>query len=131
MVDFKSDATVTTPSWDILKLLALEKRESLILSVEFYFKNQYLGSDSENDLNIIRARLWCLYYELESWIKRTKQQAEIESLQLNIKEGDEKQILSAVSYINQFMDEMNLTRIDTKKVYNKGRVEVENELQQM
>lgn len=132
MVNFNDEATVTTPSWDILKLLALEKRENVILSIEFYYKNKAQGSDEEHDLDIIRSRLLCLFYELESWLKRTaKDQEEVETLRMNIFEGDEKQVFSAITYLNDFMDRMNLTRIDTKKVYDKNRVEVENELKEL
>jgi len=133
MVDFHSDAMVTTPSWEILKLLALEKRENLMLAIEFYFKNKYLGSDVEQDTNIIRGRLWCLYYELEAWLIRTYATKEINEVKRKIDSrirddaGNPKEVFEAASFINKFMDDKKLTRIDNIKSIDRTRVELENE----
>ena len=129
MVDFNSEATVTTPSWELLKVLALEKRENLLLSVEFFFKNKLANEDVEHELNIIRARLWCLYYELEAWMLRNNQ--DVLSLRSQISSKSEVEVLAAVSAVNKFMDDKGLTKIDTKSVYNKMRTEEENERREL
>jgi len=131
MVDFNNEGTVTTPSWDLLKILALEKRENLLLSVEFFFKNKYQGSDDDHDIGIIKTRLWCLYFELEAWLNRSYSIAEIDQLKLWIEDRDYKVVLRAITFLNKFMDEKSLIKIDTKQIYNKKRTETENEIHQL
>lgn len=133
MVDFNSEGTVTTPSWDLLKILALEKRENLILSIEFFYRNKYQGGDEEHDLNMIKTRLWCLYFELEAWLIRSYKDnpQEIIRLKDQIEAADYKIVLEAATFLNKFMDNMSLIKIDTKQVYNKKRTEVENEMHQL
>lgn len=127
MVDFKDERTVTTPSWEILKLLALEKRENLMLAIEFYFKHKYDDQVLEQDINIVRGRLWCLYYELEAWLKRSYDDVLLASFRVKIDSKDIVEVFEVVTFINKFMDDKKLTRIDTRNVYDKTRVEVENE----
>lgn len=133
MVDFNNEGTVTTPSWDLLKILALEKRENLILAIEFFHRNRYQGGDEEHDLNMIRTRLWCLYYELEAWLLRSYKDSpeEITRLKNHIEAQDYHTVLEAATFLNRFMDNMSLIKIDTKQVYNKKRTEVENEMHQL
>lgn len=133
MVDFNSEGTVTTPSWDLLKILALEKRENLILAIEFFHRNKYQGQDEDHDLDMIRTRLWCLYYELEAWLNRSYKDhlEEIEKVKAQIDDPDYRVVLEAVGFLNKFMDNMSLIKIDTKQVYNKKRTEVENEMHQL
>lgn len=131
MVDFNNEGTVTTPSWDLLKILALEKRENLLLSIEFFFKNKYQGSDDEHDLGIIKQRLWCLYFELEAWLNRSYCLDDIDRLKGWIESPDYLIVLQAVTFLNKFMDEKSLIKIDTKQIYNKKRTETENEIHQL
>lgn len=131
MVDFNNEGTVTTPSWDLLKILALEKRENLILSIEFFYKNRLQGVDDDHDLNIIKARIWCLYFELEAWLKRTYDPVIIDELVSWIESNEYKIVFKAISFLAKFMDDKSLTKIDTKQVYNKRRTETENEMHQL
>jgi hypothetical protein len=127
VVDFKSDGTVTTPSWELLKILALEKRENLMLGLEFYYKHRYDDQGQEQDLNIVRARLWCLYYELEAWLIRAKSEQVIKQVTAKIDSKDKDEVLGVVTFFNKFMDENKLTRIDNIKPIDRTRVELENE----
>lgn len=136
MVDFNSEATVTTPDWQVLKILALEKRENLILSVEFYWKNKYTDAETGQEIPIIKARLWCLYYELEGWLNRAYSKKktgakDLVELKKKFESNNIHTLLEAVTALNSFMDEQGLTRIDTKQVYDKNRVEVENAKHQL
>lgn len=126
MVDFNNEQTVATPSWDVLKILVLEKRENVLLAVEFYLKQKFASRDQEGDLYLIRSRLWTLYYEMEGMLETKKSSEELQKLRalINHKEGD--QVLSAFSNLNRFMYEINLTKLDTKRVYDKTRTEREN-----
>jgi hypothetical protein len=127
MVDFKTDGTMTTPSWEIIKLLALEKRENLMLAIEFYFKHKYEEHESEQDINIVRARLWVLYYELEAWLKRTFQEEALLLYRARIDSNKVDEVFEVVSWLNKFMDDKKLTRIDNIKSIDRTRVELENE----
>ena len=130
MVDFNKEGTVTTPSWEILKFLAMEKRENLNLSIEFYYKNKYTQQETGDELSIIRARLWCLYYELKAWMERVNKE-EAEQVKKWIQSKTESEIFSAVDYLLMFMDKQNLTKIDTRKVYNKSIVGEEDAVNNM
>lgn len=127
MVDFNAGETVTTPSWNVLKILALEKRENLILAIEFYFKNKYLGDNQDHDVDMIRTRLWCIYYELEAWLIRSRTAREIQDFKEFVNHDKPEKVLEAVSFINKFMDEKNLTKIDNIKTIDRTRVELEND----
>jgi hypothetical protein len=127
MVDFRSDATVTTPSWELLKILALEKRENLMLAIEFYFKHKYDEQALEQDLDMIRSRLWCLYYELEAWLKRSYAHAELDAVHLKIDSKSADEVFEVVTFLNKFMDDKKLTRIDNLKSFDRTRVELEND----
>lgn len=130
MVDFNKEGTVTTPSWEILKFLAMEKRENLNLSIEFYYKNKYTGQESGDELSIIRARLWCLYYELKAWMERVSRE-EADKVKKQIESKSEADVFLAVDYLLMFMDKQNLTKIDTRKVYNKSIVGEEDAVNNM
>jgi hypothetical protein len=130
VVDFNKEGTVTTPSWEILKFLAMEKRENLNLSIEFYYKNKYTQQETGDELSIIRARLWCLYYELKAWMERVNKE-EAEQVKKWIQSKTESEIFSAVDYLLMFMDKQNLTKIDTRKVYNKSIVGEEDAVNNM
>lgn len=125
MVDFNKEGTVTTPSWEILKFLAMEKRENLNLSIEFFYKNRYTQQETGDELSIIRARLWCLYYELKAWMERVNKE-ESDQIKMWIKSKEEKDIFEAIDKLLAFMDKQNLTKIDTRKVYEKSRAEAED-----
>jgi hypothetical protein len=127
MVDFHSDATVTTPSWEILKILALEKRENLMIAIEFFYKEKYLEADEAHNIDIIRARLWCLYYELEAWLLRTFTSDAVTQLKAKIDSKKVDEVFEVVTFLNKFMDDRNLIRIDNIKPIDKTRVELENE----
>jgi hypothetical protein len=127
MVDFRSDATVTTPSWELLKILALEKRENLMLAIEFYFKHKYDDQGIGQDLDMIKSRLWCLYYELEAWLKRTLDETVLKTMRLKIDSKNADEVLEVVTFLNKFMDDKKLTRIDNLKSFDRTRVELEND----
>src|SRR4030043_801417 len=110
MVDFKNDGMMTTPSWEVIKILALQKREDLMLAIEFYYRHKYDGQESEHDIDFVRARLWVLFYELEAWLKRTYDEQTILLYTSKIDSKVVKDVFEVVSWVNKFMDEKKLTR---------------------
>ena len=129
MTDFRNE-TMTTPSWELIKILALQKREDLMLAIEFYMKHKYEdrhSDDNELDLNFVRARLWVLYYELEAWLKRAYSEEVILLYTGKIDSKKKEEVFEVVSWINKFMDEQKLTRIDNIKKSDTTRVMQDNE----
>ena len=128
MADFRNDGTMTTPSWELIKILALQKREDLMLAIEFYMKHKYEDQhESEQDINFVRARLWVLFYELEAWLKRAYSEQVILLYTGKIDSKEKKDVFEVVSWINKFMDEQKLTRIDNIKKNDTTRVMLDNE----
>lgn len=127
MVNFNDGETITTPSWNVLKILALEKRENVMLAIDFFFKNKYIGDDQDHDIDMVRTRLWCLYYELEAWLQRTYNNKDLQDLKALFDHKDYKKVLEAFSFLNKFMDEKNLIKIDNIRSRDRTRVELEND----
>lgn len=131
MVDFNSEATVTTPRHSLLQVLALEKREYLIQAVEFYYKNKYLNQSMGTELGVIKSRAWALYFELKHILKRKLKPDLLKKIEANIISDQETEVLAAVDEINLFMDAAGFTKIDTKKVYDGTNTELENEIKEL
>lgn len=129
MADFRNDNTMTTPSWELIKILALQKREDLMLAIEFYMKHKYEDQHEDNDveLNFVRARLWVLYYELEAWLNRAYDNEVILLYTGKIDSKKKEEVFEVVTWINKFMDEQKLTRIDNIKKQDNTRVMQDNE----
>lgn len=123
MVNFDNETTITRPAIDIIRVLVLEKREDCISAGKGYHKVALEGascSDSE-----FRSRLWALYSELRSSLKRHYPK-DYEVMKENILRGEEEDLFNTFDKINEFLDMIKLTRLDTQKVYDSTRVEIEN-----
>lgn len=131
MVDFNNEATVTTPSSKLLQVLALEKRENLLLAVEFYYKNRFTEQEKGTELGVIKSNLWLLYYELQHLLMRKRKPEELEKLRAYMISDNVELIFKAVDELNLFMDEVHLTKIDNKRVYDSTNTELENELNEL
>ena len=119
MVNFDNDNTIGTPAIDIVRVLVLEKRTNIIEVLESINKRE--GEDSF-DNHVLKARIQSLYWELEGMLKRKKLDKEI-SLLIFTKESDYDNLVKAFSMINTHMDAIRLTRIDTRNVVDRTRVE--------
>lgn len=135
MVDFNNDATVTTPSWELLKILALEKRENLLLGLEAYYKDVEHQVNADHEQAIVKVRLRVLFLEVYGWYVRASQQdgrlPEPGQVWSKIESKVWKDNLDVCLFLLQWLDQVNLTRIDTKRVYDKLNAEVENEYNQL
>lgn len=98
-----------------------------MLAIEFYMRRKYESQEVEHDIDFVRARLWVLFYELEAWLKRVYDEKTILLYTGKIDSKDKKEVFEVVSWINKFMDEQKLTRIDNIKNIDRTRVERENE----
>lgn len=137
MVDFNNEATVATPSWDVLKILALEKREHLFAALEYYYKKKNIERQTGDELGIIKARLQTLYLELQGMLQKDDDFRTLDKegkphqkgldFQKQMLSDKEEDIVDACQKLNLFMYKVNLTKVDTKRQYDRTRVESEND----
>lgn len=125
MVNFDNEATIGTPAVDIERVIILEKRNNLFEALEDYQNKKFSGVQA--DLNFVRSRLRILFFEIQATLKRRLGKKEYPIFRDGIlKAESEGEILKYIYAINEILDEMRLTRIDTKKVYDSLNIEAEN-----
>lgn len=124
MVDFDNESTITTPASEIVKILILQRRYDLFEAVEKFQKQKAVGTDP--DISLLKSRLYTLYLEVQSALKRKLKKEDYNILREKILSDSETTLFEAVDSINDFLDSIRLTVIDTRKVYDSTRVETEN-----
>jgi hypothetical protein len=124
MVNFNNDTTVTTAPADIVKITRLEKRYNLFEAMEAYYKDLRAGQDTEREIIIVGVRALNLAWELAGELKRKGQ--DMKDIKTNLLSNKEELVISQAEDLNLFCDDIGLTRIDIKKVYDTTRVENEN-----
>lgn len=129
MVDFNAETTVGTPASDVIRILILQRRADLFEAWEHYKKQGFQGIDSS--LAVVRARLFTLWLELQAGLKRRLKDPEYKAIEKLIKSDDEQDIMQAIYTLNEELDKIKLTQIDTKKQYDKTRVESEHKQRRM
>ena len=126
MVDFNNEATIGTPSTEVVKILILQRRYDLMESLEKH--NRLQNQNQDSDTSTLRARLFTLFMEIQAGLKRRLPTKEYTELLDWMNSEEETDIMQAVYKINEELDKINLTKIDTKKVYDSTRVEKENRM---
>ena len=129
MVDFNNETTVSTPAVDIVRVLILQRHNDLIEAFEHI--NKLEGLEQSDDIQIIRARMFSLYLQISEVLTRQLKPEEMTEFKRRLKEGDMAELTESIIKINEVLDAIKLTRVDTKKVYDPSRVEVENELKEL
>lgn len=142
MVDFNNEITVGTPAADVVKILILQARANVFDSLEKY--NRDKNRNIESDKATLKARLGTWFLEHEAFIRRQisnikKKQEQKEALaEFNtrlhdflISEEEIKDIdlIDHVCYLNKVCDDIRITRIDTRKQYDRTRWEKDNKEQ--
>ena len=128
MVDFDNETTVTVPPTDLLRVLILQRRNDLFEALESY---QKVCEQSEPPLNIIQARMLTLFLEIQPVMKRKLSKADYEALWVLVQGGTIEDMINATVIINDFLDSFGLLKIDFKNVYDKTRVELENQVKSL
>lgn len=124
MVDFNNEATIGTPAVDVVRILILQRRSDLIEALEQYNKMEYRNASP--DLSIVRARLVSLYIELRAGLKRRLKKEEFTSIEKAMGQSEKDRILYCVNYLNGYLDDMRLIRLDNKPNVNKTKWEEVN-----
>jgi hypothetical protein len=113
MVDFQSEAAITTPDTQITKVLILEKQENVLLAFE------KLEQDGEEDdpgqLLILKARINCLRRALRGWYLEVKKPEEYLELVKLSKSTTKDELEQATELMTQFLFDNGLTKINLKK----------------
>lgn len=136
MVDFDNEKTVGTPALDVEKISILQRRYDLIEAYELYKKANF--SHAAGHLSLVRARLVSLFMELQACLKRrmasgkaTEESKEAFNRIVRAcfdKEVKEEEIREVFFIINEELDNIRLTRVDTQKSYDSSKVEEENKM---
>lgn len=124
MVDFNNEVTVGTPAVDVVRILILQRRSDLIEALERYNKQEY--QNSTPDISVVRARLVSLFIELQAGLKRRLKVKQYEDLLEKVYAGDKESIYWCIDYINNYLDEIRLTRLDNKPQVDKTNWEEHN-----
>lgn len=127
MVDFNNDATVGTPAVDVERISILQRRYDLIEAIEYYRKKRLDGAAFP--ISVVRSRLFSLFLEVQACLKRRLKPEDYNNLfSICYDSKEELELLDAVYKINEVLDELRLTRIDTQKVYDSTDTEAENKI---
>jgi hypothetical protein len=126
MVDFNNDATVATPATDVIRILILQRRNDCIEAIEAYMRN--LGKMGAADPYEVRARIYSLYLELQAALRRRLPEAEYQALRVLVVNHYTAiiDLVRCFEFMNQWLDENKLIRIDTKKQYDSTLVTEED-----
>lgn len=124
-MDFNNETTVGVPAADVERISILQRRYDLIEAYEDYRKKKLMNAGVQ--LSIVRARLFSLFIEVQAMLKRRMSKADYD-LVLNgcLDSTNEFEIREIIFKINEQLDEVKLTRIDTSRVYDQTDVEAEN-----
>jgi len=123
MVNFDDTNTIGTPAVDIVRVLVLEKRTNVIEVLETINKRE--AKDSF-DNGLLKARLQSLFWEIQGMLIRKEKADEIKKIIFSEKPSY-KDLVEAFSTINQSLDTIRLTRIDTKTQVDTRRVKNVND----
>ncbi len=125
MVDFNNETTIGTSAVDIVRVLVLQSRKYTFEAWEKYRKQKACNIDA--DLSLVYSRLHAWFDELQASLKRRMKPEEYKALKVKLnKKDDETSLLDVTYFLNEYLDDIRLTRLDTKKDYDKTDWESEN-----
>lgn len=137
MVDFNNEATIGTPAVDVQRITVLQRRYDLFEVLEDHKKKTLSGVSFP--FSYVQARLMTLFLELQGMLKRRWKDKGKEELKqayddlYNVCMGkkdsaSEEDYIKAILKLNEFLDELNLTKLDTRQQYDSGDMEKENDV---
>lgn len=134
MVDFNNESTVATPPGEVVKIVVLERREQVIEALESYHHMEGAGQSLEHKRDILRARVMALWYEVQAMVKRKTKAAkgtEEDPTYSMVQEAitaakTEEKLLDAFCWLNEFVDWLGLTVIDSRARYDRTNIEDAN-----
>ena len=113
MVDFNNEMTITTPAYDILKVLILQRRDGFIESLEAYNRTKSKGVIAST--YEVRSRLISLFEEIRSSFLSSETDKEVMEIEAKIKNDDIDSIMEVYHIIDEWLYKKKLTQFDTGK----------------
>jgi hypothetical protein len=130
MVNFNDSQTVSTPALNINKVLIIQRRAELIDALEQYKISVYANAPNQKFKAILRGKLNSLFTEIKSMLKRKydkKEEGNYQKLKTLIESDDTYDTYEALDKINDFLDELDLTRIDVRRQIDTSKIEEMNQ----
>jgi hypothetical protein len=131
MVDFNNDSVSSKPPKEILNLVVIERWYNFQDSWEMYNRDKFKGVVTS--LAIPRARLLSLYLVCCALLKRKLKADEYDKVVLVCTNPQVSTtadaILDCYYLINNVLDSIELTKIDTKQTYNRLDISKSNKAQ--
>lgn len=128
MVDFNNEVTVGRPAVDVERILILQRRNDVIEALEAYHQVDARGAQAET--HVMQARIRSLYYEIAGMLNRRhrskKEKPKYEAFLEKLNSEKHEDLIEAFTFINNFLDTIRLTRIDTKTDYDRTDIEEDN-----
>jgi len=115
MVDFNNETTIATPSFELVKILIMEKAENVSLAIGLLEKNKALNMDVEHELAWVISRNKTLFYSIEPWIKDAEGQIDLNNMLLDLDKVEEEAQLNLYRYMVSFLYKYGLTKINLRK----------------
>jgi len=132
MVNFESDATLGTNRSHILDLIVLGRRDEWLNTYQKYSIALLDNKSGSNELfNVLKSILLTMSIELKETMLRKWTNDEKpdynEFLTKIRKANNDQEIISCFDALNQLLDGLNMTKIDTKRYFDTTSVETENQ----
>jgi hypothetical protein len=116
--------TIATPPTDLLKILILQRRDAALESLEGFYKMEIAGAGAPS--HIAQARIRTLFLDLEPSIRRNFKREEFNIIQKQVFNGNIKEVIEAFRKMNDYLDKINITLVDTKIRIDSTNAEEEN-----
>ncbi len=130
MVDFDNETTIGTPSTDIIRIILLQYRYDTRDAFEKYMKDIQAGV--EGNISIVKARLITWFLEMRAMLKRRNKKGEYSKLYKQVMAVEsEKEVIDVICILDDILDSIHLTRVDTRIKYDSSRVEKENRVKNL
>lgn len=134
MVDFNNDNTISKPPKEIVSLIVIEKFYNFLEADEHVMKQRIMGANAS--FAVPRARLRNLFLVCYPMLKRRMKDKEFESLRelcvIGVQENKKveyKDIVEGFTKISALLDQLELTKLDTKPGINRTKIEQSNRAQ--
>jgi hypothetical protein len=131
MVDFNKlqirsgdDITVGTPANDLIKTLIIEAKTNALIAFEDSISKS--GQGSYPPVHTIQSRLFSYYATIREPVRERLNEEDFQQLEEDLNSEDFNILKQTFYRLNQFVYELKITDIFTKKVYDTSDVESEN-----
>ena len=114
-MDFNNETTIATPSFELVKILIMEKQENVSLALALYEKNKALDLETDHELAWVISRNKVFFLSIEAWLKDSLGEEKLSEFWkgLDNKSGDVQ--LRLFREMCGFLYDNGLTKINLRK----------------